>query len=322
MLREARNDYQILPVCAGGNGDDRGNPFTAKSYPSDYDECMAVTSLTTDGRDSMWSDYNERKDISAPGEAILTTSAGGGVEYTNGTSIASPTVASAAALLWSYKPSLSANDVVSLLTSTASKVSGVSRATNGSAGKLEAGQALSKLTTGSPGYMGADAALANTNTGRFVTRLYQKVLGREPDAGGLRTHVDVLSAGAPAATIIWNSFSSPEFQARSLTNAQRMTIVYNTMLDRTPDAGGLADWTAKLDAGMSMRAIISGSVDSPEFRNLCRSYGITAGKLPYDPAEMAKYASISGATQSSGGSAAQPASLDVAIEYSKPVRCG
>ncbi|MCI9129120.1 MAG: DUF4214 domain-containing protein [Eggerthellaceae bacterium] len=113
----------------------------------------------------------------------------------------------------------------------------------------------------------------------FVTRLYEKVLGRTPDAGGLNDHVDALMRGASASDIAWGFFSSPEFSNKRLSNAQRVEIAYSAMLDRAADASGKADWTGKLDIGMSMRAVISGFSNAPEFRNLCSRWGLNPGTL-------------------------------------------
>ncbi len=279
VLQEARDYYDILAVCAGGNGDGKTVAYTDKSYPSDYEECMAVTSLTEDGKDSVWSDYNECKDISAPGEGIITTGLSGtSLQYTEGTSISSPIVASAAALLWAYKPSLTADEVVSLIKSTASPINGSTRPSNGSAGKLEIGVALDKLSGASSASPGG-SSLANTNAGRFVTRLYSLVLERTPDAKGLSDQVAALNAGVPAADIAWGFFGSPEFQNKKLTNDQRIDIAYRTMLDRGPDVGGKADWRAKLDAGMSMRFVIAGFSQAPEFKKLCARWGLNPGLL-------------------------------------------
>ena len=60
-------DCGIISICAGGNGDGYGNPLTAHSYPSDYDDCLAVTALSTDGKTpTTWCDYNNAKDICSP----------------------------------------------------------------------------------------------------------------------------------------------------------------------------------------------------------------------------------------------------------------
>ena len=60
---------------------------------------------------------------------------------------------------------------------------------------------------------------------------------------------------------------SPEFQARygSLDNADFVDLLYRNVLDREADATGLANWTARLDAGMSRADVVMGFSQSPEF---------------------------------------------------------
>ena len=68
----------IVTVCSGSNGKD-GKPRTDNIYPADFDECVAVTALNTDNTNCYWSDYNKKKNISAPGLLVTTTDATGGL---------------------------------------------------------------------------------------------------------------------------------------------------------------------------------------------------------------------------------------------------
>ncbi len=52
------------------------------------------------------------------------------------------------------------------------------------------------------------------------------------------------------------------------------------MLGRAPDEAGFADWTDRLDSGMSVEAIFAGFVGSEEFGNLCALYDIKPGTYP------------------------------------------
>ena len=123
----------------------------------------------------------------------------------------------------------------------------------------------------------------------FASRLYSKVLGRAPDAGGLNAQCAALLSGASAAGIAWNFFASGEFASRGLSNADIVETAYQTMLDRGSDPAGKADWTSKLDAGMSPYLLVAGFANSFEFGSLCARYGMAAGPLPFDPAEIARY---------------------------------
>ncbi|WP_158295169.1 S8 family serine peptidase [Eggerthella lenta] len=117
-------DRGVLTVCAGGNGDASGNPRTDKSIPADLDQCVSVTSLDRDGGNSYWSDYNQFKDISAPGELVLSTTnaSAGSYSVKSGTSMASPIVAGAACLVFSANPDLSVEEAIAALTDNADPV--------------------------------------------------------------------------------------------------------------------------------------------------------------------------------------------------------
>lgn len=122
-IEEAAN-ADILTVCAGGNGDDYGNPITQPSWPSDFDACMAVTCLSAAGTNTYWSDFNVYKDISAPGVDILSSYNDKENSYTKmtGTSMASPLVAGIAALLFSADPSLTVDQAKDAIYSTANEL--------------------------------------------------------------------------------------------------------------------------------------------------------------------------------------------------------
>ncbi len=63
-----------------------------------------------DGRPS-WSSYGKAVDVFAPGNQILSTGINHGIAFGSGTSAASPIAAGLAALIWSVKPWLSADQV-------------------------------------------------------------------------------------------------------------------------------------------------------------------------------------------------------------------
>lgn len=152
----ARDQYGILSVAAGGNG--RGTSETVDGekvsitqadgtdlpiYPGDYEECLSVTALNADNTSRSDSEYNDAKDISAYGTSIWSTYCKSSSSYTtmSGTSMATPMVSGAAALIFSVYPNATVDQVIEALTSTATKVA-AQAAGNGSAGVLDAEAAL------------------------------------------------------------------------------------------------------------------------------------------------------------------------------------
>lgn len=138
QIAHMRDAHQVLTVCAGGNGDSAGRANTERIYPADFDECLSVTALNRNGTNVSWSDYNEYKDISAPGVKILSTytdayakknksdcvqqKENASYGYMEGTSMAAPIVSGCAALLWSMRADLDVESVVMCLQGTANTV--------------------------------------------------------------------------------------------------------------------------------------------------------------------------------------------------------
>lgn len=119
-----RDDFGVVTVCAGGNGDKAGRPFTDPLYPADWPECVAVTALKADGANAAWSDYNRYKDISAPGVSMLTTRPSGPSAYgtMSGTSFSAPLVSGAFALLFAAFPETSVDDACDAVYASATPI--------------------------------------------------------------------------------------------------------------------------------------------------------------------------------------------------------
>ncbi len=102
-----------LVVAAAGNGNDDGSPSNVAHYPSGYDNVFSVTALGSSDNFS-WANYGNGDndpnfygvDISAPGENMMSTTYTNWGYYTayDGTSMASPMVASCIGLLKSLNP--------------------------------------------------------------------------------------------------------------------------------------------------------------------------------------------------------------------------
>lgn len=148
-IMRARNEFNILTVCAGGNGSPAGEPYTSPLYPSDFAESISVTALEPDGSNIYWSDYNANKDISAPGRDICSTSGlSNGFLKLSGTSMAAPMVSGAIALMFASVPDATADEVESALFATAKPIRDPLNdrtGTSGSHGSLDCASALSFL---------------------------------------------------------------------------------------------------------------------------------------------------------------------------------
>lgn len=109
IARAAREDI-LLIAAAGNGGDDRigDNTDLRPEYPASYDTTElagydSVISVAATGfHDELadFSNFGERSvDLGAPGVAIISTSPQNGYDYSNGTSMATPHVTGAAALV-------------------------------------------------------------------------------------------------------------------------------------------------------------------------------------------------------------------------------
>ncbi|MBN1764683.1 MAG: S8 family serine peptidase [Sedimentisphaerales bacterium] len=110
----------MLFVAAAGN-DYGGNNDLYPHYPSSYTSENIIAVLATNDNDNManFSNYGPTSvDIGAPGDDILSCDLGGGYRYLDGTSMATPHVTGACALLWSVNPSLSYMEVKDILLRT------------------------------------------------------------------------------------------------------------------------------------------------------------------------------------------------------------
>jgi hypothetical protein len=105
-----------------------------------------------------------------------------------------------------------------------------------------------------------------TNT-QFVTLVYNNVLNRAPDSGGLAFWVGQLDSGAMNRGQVMTGFSeSTEFK-NSIFNEVYVTQIYIGMLRRSPDQGGFNFWVGQLDGGQSGLGLIGGFLGSTEYRN-------------------------------------------------------
>jgi thermitase len=111
----------MLFVAAAGNGGEDGvgddNDFDPE-YPCAYLLPNVVCVAATDNRDGLapFSNYGDLAvDLAAPGVDIVSTVPGGGYGWASGTSMATPHVSGAAALLWAASPGVPVSQIKAAL---------------------------------------------------------------------------------------------------------------------------------------------------------------------------------------------------------------
>lgn len=124
-MYNAINRTGLFVAAAGNEGYNLNN---RNSYPATYTCANIVSVAATDSRDRIasFSNYSTTKvDIAAPGVDILSTWPGNQLAYLDGTSMATPHVTGAAALLLSYRPGLTKTQLVNAILNNVDKVSGL-----------------------------------------------------------------------------------------------------------------------------------------------------------------------------------------------------
>ena len=109
----------VTVVVAAGND----SADTKEFCPAKNEECVTVAASSKDAmRTATFSNYGKAVDVAAPGEGILSCKTGGGYVAYDGTSMATPFVAAAAAMLLTDNVKLSPAQVHSKLRSSCSDI--------------------------------------------------------------------------------------------------------------------------------------------------------------------------------------------------------
>ena len=99
----------------------------------------------------------------------------------------------------------------------------------------------------------------STGNAAFLCSVYEHLLGRAPDAGGLASFEGLLAAGVSRAQVAYDIATSPEYRS------DLVGFWYQFLLGRPADPGGLASWVGALNAGWSDQAVLEGIMGSAEF---------------------------------------------------------
>ena len=274
----------IVTVCSGGNGKD-GEPRTDNIYPADFDECVAVTALNTDNTNCYWSDYNKKKNISAPGLLITTTDTTGGYSKASGTSMAAPIVSGVFALLFAAEPVATVDDACRAVYATATPISDAENDRtdiSGSHGAIDASAAVEALEG-----LGR-TAFSDVHPGEwFYNAVYfakaHGIMNGVGDTGEFQPSAP--TTRAQAATVLYNVYSKGEV-ASSCNKPD---------VDQSEWYANAVNWCVAhgIMTGYDDGSNTFGPNDSLTREQMCKVLAI-ATKTDYASADPAKYNALLG----------------------------
>ena len=126
--------------------------------------------------------------------------------------------------------------------------------------RLQQGASLSQLGAGILSSPEVQAGYGGLDDAGYVDRLYQNMLGRAGDEGGRAFWIGRLQAGVSRAEVLVGFSESAENKAATAgvvsagiwdrsEAAQQVARLYDTALDRMPDAAGLGYWRGRIESG-------------------------------------------------------------------------
>lgn len=189
-------DRGVLFVASAGNNS--SNNDLSPSYPASYVLPNVVAVAATNNQDLLasFSNYGAQSvHLSAPGDEIYSTLPGGAYGYLSGTSMATPQVTGAAALLLSREPERSYAELRSRLLASTDKIK-VLRTRSVSGGRLNLYNLLANINP--PGFNDIpasawfDAPLEISTEHPYPTRFKKRWTVEAPGATYLKVHVKKL----------------------------------------------------------------------------------------------------------------------------------
>ncbi len=208
-INKAAQNGMLFVAAAGNSG--TNNDLTP-SYPASYAASNVVSVAATDNRDALasFSNYGATSvDLGAPGVYIASTVRNGGYAYMSGTSMATPHVSGAAALILSACPSLDTGALKNVILNSVDPVASLAGKTS-TGGRLNVNTAIAncKGTTPPPAApdfsLSADKTLTVTRGGSDKARITVTLIS------GTASPVALTASGLP-------KFTSAAFSPSSVT---------------------------------------------------------------------------------------------------------
>ena len=149
---------------------------------------------------------------------------------------------------------------------------------------LEVGETTVKVTSANGKTATCKVIVAPGSTHQkvvgFVDRLYAKCLFREADENGENYWVNLLETGSLTGAQVAEQFIfSNEANNKNFSDEEFITLLYDAMMDRTPDADGMNYWLNNIANGWSRYEVLDGFIVSDVFGGIWSTYKINRGAL-------------------------------------------
>ncbi len=131
----------------------------------------------------------------------------------------------------------------------------------------DAGGWVTQLTNGTPfNTVSTSITRSAEALGLVVDKLYKSILGRDADAGGRATHVNLIVSGATVEQIQSAFFASAEYTLRFAGNVAFVHSLYQTLLGRLPSQAEVDSQVAQLPS-QGRQGVATSFLASTEYRN-------------------------------------------------------
>ena len=244
----------------------------------------------------------------APGVSIYSSTGASNTSYESwsGTSMATPHVAGAWALIKQAIPAGSVTNILAALRSTGVSINTLCSSPLGSVPRIKVDAAIQSLITTSTSSTTTSiipttsstsstttsvqpttsstsstttTSVAPDNVQLLVREYYLDILDREPDQAGWDSWTNEIKrimsigiyVGEGFQTEARLFFNSQEYLNKNKNDTQFVTDLYQTFLQREPDADGLTSWVAQLGAGLTRNMLVTQFCYSAEFKNYMTS---------------------------------------------------
>ena len=232
--------HDIAVVCAAGNGN-----TSQFIWPADWDCCISVTATNEDlSTRASFSDYNEYKDIAAPGVNMYGADAKGDDSYSadSGTSFAAPVVSGVLALMFAADPGLTRQEATDLLYETASDIGDEGRDDEFGNGLVNAeaavSRALAESDCASKRFSDVDQSAWYQNPVGYMDFAVSKRLLYGSD--GLLRPLDNVTR-SEAVNVLWRAFAPEDVEA-FVASDRKLTAPFVDAVEGGWYVGGL-NWS-------------------------------------------------------------------------------